>query len=261
MSSIIKSIYANELKDSMKQIEVKTFVHEVVDKPLTETLSSEQAKQIISAAQETSRQLKKQADEYMESARAQIQHEQQQWEQEKQRLYEAESRKGYQSGYEQGRADGYEEYQGVLDKANQIVEEARQKYYDYMNQAEEVILELGFTLAEKIIHEELQVNNNFLSLVKGALKEVRENKEIQLFVSPHYYSYVCEKKYELFELLNGEASLFIYVDEHLEETDCIIESSFGRIDASIDSQLVELKKKLKERLLEGSKSESRAVNF
>ena len=42
--------------------------------------------------------------------------------------------------------------------------------------------------------------------------------------------------------------------------DCVIDSSYGRLVASFDSQLMEMKKKLKERLLEGSKHESRTTH-
>ena len=42
----------------------------------------------------------------------------------------------------------------------------------------------------------------------------------------------------------------IFPDDDLKETDCIIESTFGRIDASVDSQLHELKLKLLQ-ILEG----------
>jgi len=43
---------------------------------------------------------------------------------------------------------------------------------------------------------------------------------------------------------------FIYPDDDLEEFSCYIESEHGRIDASVSSQLVELKKNMME-LLKG----------
>lgn len=49
-------------------------------------------------------------------------------------------------------------------------------------------------------------------------------------------------------LFPKELDFYIYPDEELSEMDCIIESANGRIDASIDSQLEEIKNKLIELL-------------
>jgi flagellar assembly protein FliH len=47
-----------------------------------------------------------------------------------------------------------------------------------------------------------------------------------------------------------DTELYIFPDDELEESSCIIESENGRMDASVDSQLQEIKVKLTE-LLEG----------
>ena len=55
--------------------------------------------------------------------------------------------------------------------------------------------------------------------------------------------------YSLFFAQGGkDIDFYIYPDDELEETSCIIESENGRIDASVDSQLEEIKIKLFEML-------------
>ncbi len=261
LSNIIKSTYTNKLSDeNAKHIQVIPFGFPLQDEPTEEHLQQENAQHVIEQAHSEAEIIKAEADAYRKQAQNEIERLKKQWEEEKVLLFQQEQKRGYEEGYEEGLLQGKQEYEHVLAMSRNIVDETKNQYYEYINQSEEVIFELGFTLAETILNEQLQRDESFLSLVARSLKEVREHKEIQLFVSPKKYEYVCEHKRELFDLLNGEAGLFIYADENLQEMDCVIDSSYGRLVASFDSQLTEMKKKLKERLLEESKHESRTTH-
>lgn len=259
LSSIIKSIYANHVNDSAKKIEIKPlFSEKNLNNSNGRAVNNENPDKIITEAKEASARLYEEAEARLLEVKQQIKAERQQWENEKVQLYEAEKKKGFNAGYSEGQHAGYQDYIALLEEAQAAVNVAKRDYTDYLSQAEEVILELGFTLAEKVIGQKLQRDNEqgFLSLVKQAIKEVRESKELRIFVAPCHYEMMCENKQQLFDILNGEASLFIYVDENLTGENCIIESVYGKLDASVDSQLMELKKKLKLRLMEEKQSES-----
>lgn len=261
LSNIIKSTYTNKLSDeNAKHIQVIPFGFPLQDEPTEEHFQQENAQHVIEQAHSEAEIIKAEADAYRKQAQNEIERLKKQWEEEKVLLFQQEQKRGYEEGYEEGLLQGKQEYEHVLAMSRNIVDETKNQYYEYINQSEEVIFELGFTLAETILNEQLQRDESFLSLVARSLKEVREHKEIQLFVSPKKYEYVCEHKRELFDLLNGEAGLFIYADENLQEMDCVIDSSYGRLVASFDSQLTEMKKKLKERLLEESIHESRTTH-
>lgn len=261
LSNIIKSTYTNKLSDeNAKHIQVIPFGFPIQDEPTEEHLQQENAQHVIEQAHSEAEMIKTEADAYRKQAQNEVERLKKQWEEEKVLLFQQEKKRGYEEGYEEGLLQGKQEYEHVLAMSRNIVDETKNQYYEYINQSEEVIFELGFTLAETLLNEQLQRDESFLSLVARSLKEVREHKEIQLFVSPKKYAYVCEHKRELFDLLNGETGLFIYADENLQEMDCVIDSSYGRLVASFDSQLMEMKKKLKERLLEGSKHESRTTH-
>ncbi len=262
LSSIIKSTYANHVHDSAKTIEIKPlFSGRNLINSNGQTAKNECPDKILTEAKEASTRLYEEAEARLLEARQQIEAERQQWENEKIQLYEAEKKKGFNAGYSEGQQAGYEDYTSLIEEARTAVNVAKKDYTDYLSQAEEVILELGFTLAEKVIGQNLQHKNekSFVSLVKHAIKEVRESKELRVFVAPCHYEMVCENKQQLFDILNGEASLFIYADENLTDEHCIIESMYGKLDASVDSQLTELKKKLKLRLMEEKQSESEAA--
>ncbi|WP_162595920.1 flagellar assembly protein FliH [Bacillus sp. CGMCC 1.16541] len=256
MSNIIKASYA-EKERAKKEIVIKSLSYG----KQVNTEKEETAEQIIKRAKRQSDQLQQEAEALLVEARNQIELERQQWEQEKEYLEQEAMQKGYEDGVEQGKKAGYADYEALISEAVTITNQTKESYYDYLQQSEEVIFQLGFTLAQKIIDQQFNVDKtSYLSMVKSAIKEVRDEREIQLFVSPTYYEIVHDQKQQLLSLLNGEATLFIYVDEGLSTHGCILESAFGRIDVSVDSQLNELKQKLAELLMGDMSRESRTTN-
>jgi flagellar assembly protein FliH len=71
-------------------------------------------------------------------------------------------------------------------------------------------------------------------------------------VNPSRYSFLLSRKDELIALFPREVDFYIYPDEDLLEEACLIESANGRIDASVDSQLDEIKNKLIDLLESGT---------
>ena len=81
-------------------------------------------------------------------------------------------------------------------------------------------------------------------LVKRALKEAKDSHDVQLHVNPNYYEYLLSQKEELLAVFLHETNLFIFPDEELPENRCVIESALVGLDASVDTQLSEIKQKL-----------------
>ena len=143
------------------------------------------------------------------------------------------------------------EMKNDIEQVKQLVDLAKDDYLAYIESAEQTILQLAMQVSEKIIGHELSSSKeSFLYIVKKVLKEVREYPEIQLRVHHKNYPFLLTAQEEIMSIFPKETTFYIYPDEDLQETACIIETSKGRIDASVDSQLHELKQKLIE-LLEG----------
>ncbi|MEH7382522.1 flagellar assembly protein FliH [Bacillus sp. JJ1533] len=209
------------------------------------------SQKMLDEAREQADKIVKDAIAYSNSTRQQILVEKREWEEEKKELYRKTSEEGFQAGRSEGREQGYQEYSDLLSEARQIIDLSKHDYNHYLDSSEEVILSLAMTVAEKIIGIQLTKQpEDFIYLVKKALKEVKEHSGITIQVNPGFYPFVIEQKEELSSILNRETNLFIYPNEDLGETDCVIESSFGKINASVDTQLSEIKEKLLSLLLE-----------
>jgi len=256
LSRIIRSIYTESNGDNVKTIKIR----DMFEIPKIEGEETPLQKQI------TIEEILEERDRILAEARAGLQAEREAFEQEKQmffqeiehlkRNWEEERPNRVQEAYDEGFGQGYEDgtnkaneaMMQSLQTANEVIIHAKENARKYIEDQEEVILELGLTAAERIIDASLERENElFVSIVRRGLKEAREMKEIKIYVSPTYYALITANRDELAEMFPTDVPFMIFVNEDLEhETDCFIETNHGRIVVSIDEQLNELRLKLYE---------------
>lgn len=185
------------------------------------------------------------AKRYAENLKEQIEKEKALWGEERKKLMDEAKSEGFLEGVREGREKGYQEMGEQLKVARQTVECSKRDYWGKLESSEQTILALGLKVAEKILSEKINGNpQQFIPLVKSVLKEAREYREVQLHINPVHYDEVLSQKNELLKIFPRETEFYIYPDDGLPEGGCMIESPNGRIEASIDKQLEEIKKKL-----------------
>lgn len=251
LSRLIKSQLSNTASSDKKVISIKvldTTVHSDENKP-TFSRTEAQCAQILGQAKLEAEKLIAKAHEEARHIRDQVKNEQQAWDEEREVLSEDARAIGYERGIAEGHQRGYEEYSELIQSAQDIVEASKHDYDKHIESSEKLILELGIKVAGKILGKKLTDDEEeFLSLVKRALKNARDYKNIQLHIHPIHYQFLLGHKEELTTIFPKEIDFYIFPDDELAEDSCIIESENGRIDASVDSQLEEIKKKLFEML-------------
>ena len=249
LSRLIKSQYTSTVPAENKVISIRLLeASNQQEAPQVFTHTENERRRILDdAAIEADTMLSKAFGE-AEEIRQQILREKQEWEQQRSLLTEESRQLGFEQGYQEGRNQGYEEYRQTIMFAQETVDAAKQDYQNHIDSSEKVILDLGVKIAGKILGEKLAADEGFLTLVKRALKNSRDYKDIQLHVHPKHYQELLAQKEELIAIFPKDIDFYIYPDDDLEETSCIIESENGRVDASVDSQLEEVKNKLFEML-------------
>ena len=252
LSRIIKSHVTDTSKDANKIIHIKKIINEPNEESTTKEEELHSIDFALIQANEKAESILKEAREKAEQIHIKIQEEIQRWNDEKQSLVEEARREGYQVGREQGVVDSQKECQHLLDLAKETVTHAKYEYQSVVEKSEMTILNLGIKVAEKIMNQQLDQNNeNYLFIVKNAIKEAREYKNIELHVHPVHYSFILSHKKELMALFPRETEFYIYPNDELVENGCVIESSNGRLVASVDEQLEQIRIKLLEILEEG----------
>ncbi|RXY99273.1 flagellar assembly protein FliH [Fictibacillus sp. S7] len=156
---------------------------------------------------------------------------------------------GYQEGFSAGEIEGRTTYENLLTMAKTTVDRSKEDYLRYLESAEPMIIELASKMARKLVGDVLTENPEaWKELVRRLLNEVREHPDVKLYVHPKWYETTQNAKQEIQQVLMHSATLFIYPDFKLNENNCVVEFPFGKIEAGLDSQLNELKKKLIETL-------------
>lgn len=252
LSRIIKSYQAKEQNDQKVSIKIREFPIFVSDFEDNQEMNETSVHERIEQAHHEAENILNDAKKSAETLLLEVHQQREKWDlEEKPMLMEQAQKEGYQQGMEDGRQQGYSEMAESIAYAREIIELSKIDYANQIEAAEPVILELALKVAGKIIGLDISENqSSFLSIVKRAIKEARDYREVQLHVHPNQYPFILSQKIELEAIFPKNTDFYIYPNEDLQENSCMIESENGRIDASVDSQLIEMKNKLME-LLKG----------
>lgn len=166
------------------------------------------------------------------------------------RKLERVEREAYEKGFAQGQKDGLALGKTKSDetwrKMRALLEELGLLKKKIMEEAEGEILKLSMTIARKIVKKELTVDHDMVKRsLHHALTFLTDKSFVRILVNPDdmkiLESYIPDliegKEIEHFELKE---------DRFIEPGGCILETGFGRINATIESQFTELERELEE---------------
>lgn len=234
---------------------VEEVPHPTIESKVSEAdIAAEEArKQMLADAKEFAEQQVREAAEeavrLLEDAKEQIEIWWVERRQEDEDLVEAIKAEGFNQGYEEGKAQAEEMLQQkineMMDEAGSVLKLAYSEKEVIIQEAEPFVVELSCAIAEKVIDRELSLEPEYmLSLIKQSLARKREQGVITLCVAPAHFAFVQAAREELELSVDSQAELQILPDPTVLDRGCVIRSSFGSVDARIDTQLKEIKKEL-----------------
>lgn len=162
---------------------------------------------------------------------------------------------GFSLGYEDGRAQAVgelkREWQQRIEEAQQLLSSSYKMRDQIIQEAEPFLVELSCAIAEKIIGQELTMNPELaVDMIRKSLARRKEQGVITLCVAPQHLAFMQAAREELALSIDSQAELHILPDATVQDFGCVIRSSFGSIDARIDTQLTEIKRELTQLALE-----------
>ncbi|WP_308639244.1 FliH/SctL family protein [Paenibacillus silvisoli] len=256
MSSLYKSSHVISVED-LKRLEwynkyvQPTIPEEEPAGPGEETLLLRD--QILEDAEHLANQRIHETGEQIESMFAQASAQIDQWWLER-RLQDEEltnhiQQESYQQGYLEGKAqaeaDVNAQWEAMLIEAKAILDSAYESKEQIIQEAEPFVVALSTSIAEKIIHKQLSLDPKWtIDLISKSLERRREQGVITLCVSPQQLAFVQAAREELSLVIDSQAELQIVPDVSVKQFGCVVRTSFGSIDARIDTQLTEIKKEL-----------------
>lgn len=159
---------------------------------------------------------------------------------EAQNIKEAAAKEGYQEGLMQAKADLQDVKNAIASFAG-----AKQEVFEYIAPD---ILEISVEIAQKIIKKELQqdptiILDNIMEILKGLSKE---ESKITLRVNPAQVSLLKSEIPNVMGTVGLDAKVLIVPDESIMEGGCMVTTTNGVIDATIETQLAIISEALKE---------------
>lgn len=155
-------------------------------------------------------------------------------------IREAAAKEGYQAGLSQAKDD----IAVLRDSIREFIN-AKQEVFDKI--APE-ILSISIDIAKKIIKKELtQTPELLIESVKEILKELsKEETKITLHANPSQVSMLKSEVPQMAEQMGLEAKIMVIPDESVMEGGCVVTTTNGVVDATIDTQLAIISEALKE---------------
>lgn len=152
---------------------------------------------------------------------------------------------GYSAGARQAENDLRAQWEARLKEAEKLIKLAYETKEKVIAEAEVFVIELSCAIAGKLISAQMEQQPELaLKLFAQALSRRQEQGVITLCVAPSQFEFVQAAKDELALSLDSQAELKIVPDASVGEGGCVIRSSFGSIDARIDTQLSAIRAEL-----------------
>lgn len=226
----------------------------MVHGPSAEDLAAEETRrQMLADAKEFAerqvREAAEQADRLLAEAREQIEAWWQERREQDEHMIEALKAEGFNQGYEEGKTQAEAtlsaRIEEMMGEAESVLQQAYVEKERIIQEAEPFLVELSCAIAEKIIDKQLELEPEYaVDLIKKSLARKHEQGILTLCVSPSDFAFVQAAREELSLAIDSQAELQILPDPTVKDRGCVIRSSFGSVDARIDTQLTEIKKEL-----------------
>ena len=154
-----------------------------------------------------------------------------------------------EEGKQQGVADAkqqmVEQLQKTTERCNALLEAATSEARQIVLGADNQIVELVLAITRKIIYDELEERPEvILGIVRAALERVRDQNHINIHVSLDDYESILQARNELQSIVGSEQTLTVTADTVLTRGGCMIETSFGTVEAGVDTQLDSIRRAL-----------------
>lgn len=165
-----------------------------------------------------------------------------------------------QNAYERGYGEGYkkaaeeletkynDDLQKRYDELENFLKSVDEKVMSYDDTFNNVVVELAFVVAEKIIRESIDRNPSINKTLNESMKKVLGANNVIIKMNGADLDNLNKESKNL--LSDGSFSKIKFeTDDSIESGGCLIETDIGNVDGRLSTQLKELKKVLEQKVL------------
>ena len=156
-------------------------------------------------------------------------------------------KKARAEGREEGFSKGEEEAGRLIERLHVILDAAIDKRKSLIDSTERQLIDLVLLISKKVVKViSEKARAVVVANVKEALKKVSGETEITIKVNTKDLDITTKHKNSLIKQIEGIKHVTVEEDSRIDPGGCIIETSFGDIDARIQRQLGLLEEKIRE---------------
>ena len=160
----------------------------------------------------------------------------------------------YSEGFEKGKESEKESEKKILIS---IVDELRGAFAELEEfkksvclNAEKAAVKLSLCIAEKVLHAEIEKNDNsIIKIIKESFKKIMGNETIKIKINPYDLSYIQSAESLKIDNILAKSSVNFEADAEISRGGCVLETDSGEIDARIESQLMVIEEVFLEEIL------------
>jgi flagellar assembly protein FliH len=187
------------------------------------------------------------AEQILDNARAEVDRIMEEAKRQAEEILAEAKRNAYGEGREEGFKEGQEEVTRLVERLHAMLNAASDKRQELLNNTEKQIVDLVLLISRKVVKvisesEKKVVNEN----VKQALEKVKGETEITIKVNTQDLNLTTRNKKQFIGAVESLEQVTIEEDNRVEPGGCVIETSFGDIDAHIQTQLDIIEERIRE---------------
>jgi flagellar assembly protein FliH len=159
-------------------------------------------------------------------------------------------KEAYENGFKQGHKDGLALEQKKIEEMGKELEslfsEIRDLKPKIYSESEEELIKMAILIAKKIIKEEIKTNSNIIAnAVRSAMSLLVDKRKIKIIMNPDDMEEAKRLLPDLAKLTNG-GKFQLTEDNSVTKGGCILETGFGKINATIEGQMEMLEEEIKQ---------------
>ncbi len=149
---------------------------------------------------------------------------------------------GHEQGYTAGKSSAEDELAPVITTIRELIESVRAQRSAVIAAAEPELARLAMAIAERVVHSELQTNQNIIiENVRQALTRLVSHEVVTLRVNPIDLDMIRQHRDEI--IASGDVEhLRIVEDQRVDRGGVVVETDAGTIDSKISTQIREARR-------------------
>jgi flagellar assembly protein FliH len=166
-----------------------------------------------------------------------------------QQTLEEERKKAYDQGFEEGSLQSEQHCLKEFGKSFQILRKITEAFHrdvaELIDREEQEMLHLVIAIARKVVDLEVQTNpDTVLTVLKRALNLLNDRRSIRIHVNPADWTTVQNSLAGLNLKVELPRDVEVVSSTHIAPGGCLVDSASGSIDADLETQFEEIRRKL-----------------